>query len=76
MVHFFPTKEGLKCIWSNENCPYEQEEWIDSECHIHPAVTVDANYEASDGHNVSLIPWEKLEEILAARNNGKKRNRW
>lgn len=61
-VHFYPTPEGLKAIWSNENCPYE-----------HEGVTIDEDtYEASDGHNVSLIPWEDLERVLNNKRKGRR----
>lgn len=60
-VFFYPTEDGLKCVWENENCPYQFD-----------GVTIDENHEASDGHNVSLIPWSKLEEVMALRAKGKK----
>lgn len=61
-ISFYPTKDGLKCIWENENCPYQFD-----------GITIDENtQEASDGHNVSMISWENLEQLMALRNKGKK----
>jgi hypothetical protein len=56
-VQFFATSEGVKCIWTNENCPYDFD-----------GVTIDEETdEASDGHNVSMLTWDKLEAMLKNR---------
>ena len=47
----YATREGVKCIWSNENCPYD---WSPSD---------EITYEAEDGHNVSIIPWEEFSRL-------------
>ncbi len=53
-VRMFPTSDGVKAIWTNENCPYR-----------FSGVTVDEEtYEASNGHNVSLIPWGDIIALL------------
>jgi hypothetical protein len=60
-IDFYPTSEGLKAIWHNENLPYDLGGTKDPD-----------TYEASDGHNVSLISWSTLEKLLAQRAKGKK----
>lgn len=61
-VDFYPAGDKIKAVWSNENCPYEpyghkpgddKSSWQDVE-----------TYEAKDGHNVSEISWQDLEEAL------------
>lgn len=52
-VMFYPTPEGIKCIWSNENCPYDFNGAIDAD-----------TYESEDGHNVSMITWLEMEEMM------------
>lgn len=54
-VQFYSTPEGVKCIWTNENCPYDDSP-IDNE-----------TSEAADGHNVSLLSWDELENMLKSR---------
>jgi hypothetical protein len=58
MVAMYATREGLKCIWSNESCPYESSDVSINE----------ETYEASDKHNVSLIPWSDFDKIIEVRN--------
>jgi hypothetical protein len=59
-VDFYPTKQGLKAIWTNENCPYVSKAYPNS-----PAITADEETrEASDGHNVSNISWDTLNAVL------------
>lgn len=56
-VTFYATKEGVKCVWDNEDCPYQD-----------PDLTIDSETnEASDGHNVSMLPWKELELLLKRR---------
>jgi len=56
-VSFYATKDGVKAIWTNENCPYEYDDAkIDEETE-----------ESSNGHNVSMLTWEQLEKMLKAR---------
>jgi hypothetical protein len=50
----FATPEGVKCVWTNNSCPYELDD-----------VTVDGNDEASDGHNVSFISWDDIAALAA-----------
>jgi hypothetical protein len=49
-VDFYPEKDGLKAIWTNENCPYSAHD--------------NETYEAEDGHNVSSVSWEAVENAL------------
>lgn len=51
-VHFYATTVGVKCIWTNENCPYTE---------------AGENDEALDGSNVSMLSWEDIELILKNR---------
>jgi hypothetical protein len=54
-VEFYATDHGLKAIWTNENCPY-----------VGDGVRADlATNEASDGHNVSIVPWETLASLAS-----------
>lgn len=56
-VCFYPTQEGVKCIWENENCPYD-----------FGGVKIDRDTrEASDGHNVSVISWEVIDQMMQHR---------
>ncbi len=50
-VDVYVTDEGLKAIWSNENCPYTKE-------------LGDLPYEAKDGHNVDTFTWERTATII------------
>ena len=76
-IDFHVTKDGLKGIWQDANCPYEYEAF-DDEDGITPAVFVyytwDGEhfpYEASDGHNVSKISWQTLVDLVdEAKKNG------
>ena len=54
-VTFYPSPEGLVCVWDNENCPYERD-----------GVTIDRIGRASDGHNVSVIPWDMVRKMAEA----------
>jgi hypothetical protein len=51
-VDFYATKDGVKCIWTNENCPYTEAGEHD---------------EALDGSNVDMILWETIERMLKSR---------
>jgi hypothetical protein len=52
-VEFYPEKDGLIGIWSNENCPY-----VDSDDEM------DDRGAAKNGHNVSKLAWEMVEDAL------------
>ena len=58
-VDFYLTKDGIKAIWSNENCPYDHCEHDED------------TYEAEDGHNVSMITWDTLDPLLKQITNYK-----
>ena len=60
-ITFFSTKEGIKCIWENENCPYEN---ISAVNHIPGG---GEHLEAVDGHNVSMLSWDEIEKMLKSR---------
>lgn len=57
-VNFYATPEGVKCVWVNENCPYDWGSAL--------PITEDTQ-EAADGHNVSLIPWDEIQYLLNRR---------
>ena len=58
-VDLYLTQEGIKAIWHNENCPYDI-------CDLD-----DETYEAEDGHNVSIIPWDNADELIKQISNYK-----
>jgi hypothetical protein len=45
---------GIECVWTHENCPYLKDGTAYPGQRV---VTADKRDAASDGHNVSLIPW-------------------
>ena len=51
-VHMYLVDDQIKCVWTNENCPYCDED------------QVDAHGAALDGHNVSYIPVQAMERLL------------
>lgn len=64
-ITFFSTKEGIKCIWENENCPYDFLEGEDGSGIIDiPGTNCK---EAIDGHNVSMLSWKEIEKMLKSR---------
>jgi hypothetical protein len=52
-ISFYVTDEGIKAIWNNEELPYK---FFD--------VTINDNYEASDGHNVDIISFEDFDKMV------------
>lgn len=52
-VNFYIIPKGIKCIWTNENCPYGPHD--------------EETSEEKDGSNVSIIRWEDLEAWLKHR---------
>jgi hypothetical protein len=64
-VTFFSTKEGIKCVWENENCPYDFSEKEDGSGIANIRGT--NCREALDGHNVSLLSWEEIENMLKSK---------
>lgn len=54
-VRMFAEGDVVKCVWSNENCPYVNDE-----------SDVDETGAAKDGHNVSYLSRDQVEGMLKA----------
>ena len=61
-VTFYPSPDGIRCVWVNENCPYDL------------GGTVDDIGASSDGHNVDVISWETVRKMAASEPIVKKKN--
>ncbi len=53
-VVFKAVPEGIKAVWTNENCPY-----------LGNDITIDEeDSSASDGHNVSIIDYDEFQKLI------------